>query len=206
MLLIGRNTARLGRFALFCRRERNCLFVHPATTCASSSARRGFLTFRTRRNNVVCASRWRGCAGWHNPEFNGQVRPAATVNCYQSTSIDAARVNQIILRALRSCFCFSGAGTIGNDVALGTWLVLQLDGVVVETSFLIVETDISVLVKLQRCCGWWNNLRAAGGCPRAGRIQSTQLNRRRYCLATDASSVHRDRRSPLAAADCAGRD
>jgi hypothetical protein len=39
---------------------------------------------------------------------------------------------------------------VGDDIALGSWLVLQLDGVVVETGFLIVKADVAILVKLRR--------------------------------------------------------
>src|SRR6185295_8919103 len=121
-------------------------------------------------------------------------------------SVDTARVDKIVLSAIGACLCFTLARSVGNDVALRTWLVLQLDGVVVETGFLIIELDVAILVKLHRRRIWSSNRCAARSRPRAGRIQTTKLNSCRYRLTTKSIGVNRDGGGPLAARDSAGRD
>ena len=83
----------------------------------------------------------------HSSTVRSDRQPPSIVTI---ASIDTARVNQVVLRAIRSCLCLTCTAAVGNDVALGAWLVLQLNGVVVETGLLIVEADVAVLVKLRR--------------------------------------------------------
>src|SRR6266576_3140281 len=181
MLLVGRNIARFGRVASSLRgRKRHGLFVVP-TTASPPRFRRG-LTVGTRRNNVVHGGRRRSRTSWYKPELHGQVRLAATVNCCQSTSIDTARINQVILRAIRSCLCLTSTGAVGEYVALAAWRVLQLNSVVVETGLLIVELDVPILVKLDTDRWWRLHARGAGCCPRTGRIESADVNCRRHRL------------------------
>src|SRR6185503_16938591 len=107
-----------------------------------------------RRHGIVGAGRRRRCSSGHDPEFNLQLWHTATIDCYQSAGVDTARIDQIVLGAIGACLCFTLASSIGNDVALRTWLVLQLDGVVVESGLFIVELDVAILVKLHRWLRW----------------------------------------------------
>ena len=84
----------------------------------------------------------------HNSTVKSARQPPSTV--INASGIDTARVNQIILRAICSCLSLTFAVAVGNDVALGSWRVLQLNCVVVESSLLIVEADVAILVKLRR--------------------------------------------------------
>src|SRR6185312_7120791 len=97
------------------------------------------LALRTWRDNVVRAGCWCGCACRHYPQLNTQVCTATTIHRYYPASINTARVHQIVFRAIRSGLCLTCTAAIGDDVALGTWLVLQLDSIVIKTSLLIVE-------------------------------------------------------------------
>src|SRR6267142_2898781 len=88
------------------------LFVHPATSCPSptpSARRRFLLTCQAGRDGTVRAGGWSSCTRGHNPELHLQFGAATTVNRYQSTRIDAARVDQIVLGAIGTCLCLTFA-------------------------------------------------------------------------------------------------
>ena len=206
MLLVGRNIARFGRIASSLRgRKRNGLFVVP-TTAAPAIFWRWLLTVGTRRNDVVRTGSWRSRTTWYNPELHGQIRPTATVDCCQPSSIDTARINKVILRAIRSCLCLTRTGAVGDYVALAAWRVLQLNSIVVETGLLIVELDVPILVKLGRYRRRRLYASRAHPCLRAGRIQSAHINCRRHGLASQSSRIDCDGGGTLTAADSSSRN
>ena len=162
------------------------------STSAAPSWRRFLLALRTWRDDVV-GTGCRCCgATRHYPQLNAQVCAATTIHRHYPASIDTARIHQIVFRAIRSGLCLTSATAIGNDVALSTWLVLQLDSIVIKTSLLIVESDVPVLVKLRRprrrCC----HRSRARCCSRADWIKSTNFDRGRHRLTSQSGRIHRD--------------
>ena len=92
----------------------------------------------------------------HDPELNGQVCTATTVNDRDTSSFDSARIDEIVLSTVTTLLRFTCTATVDDDHGCRAGLVLELDGVVVESGLLIVEADVAILVKLARRC--WRRL------------------------------------------------
>ena len=91
----------------------------------------------------------------HNPELNVQLRLATTIDHCDAASFDSARIDEIVLSAVATLLRFTSTATVDDDRALRSGLVLELDSVVVESGFLIVEADVAILVKLKRWLRRW---------------------------------------------------
>ena len=86
----------------------------------------------------------------YEPELNLQLRAASTVDRIDAAGIDTARVDQVILGAIGAGQAFAFARAVANDCGAVSWIVLQLNRVVVESGLLVVETNVAVLVELTR--------------------------------------------------------
>ena len=84
----------------------------------------------------------------HDPELNRQVSTASTVNDRDASSFDSARIDEIVLGAVATLLRFTSTATVDDDRTLRSRIVLELNGVVVESGLLIVEADVAILVKL----------------------------------------------------------
>src|SRR6185503_8239082 len=129
----------------------------------TSSASPWSLTFRTRRNGAFARSRC-CCTCRDNPQLNSQVFLTAAVNRRDTSSFDAARVDQVVLGTVGTGLPFAFTTAVGDDGALRLRIVLQLNCVVVETSLLIVEADVAILVKLPRSNRHDRLHRSGAGC------------------------------------------
>src|ERR1700738_1954593 len=104
-----------------------------ASTASAAAASRWFLlAVRTGRDDsrrITC----RGCSTLrNNPELNQQLWQTSAIDYYQATGINATSVDEVVLGAIRSRRTLGIAAAIANDVALSSWLVLQLNREVVE--------------------------------------------------------------------------
>ena len=126
-------------------------FVSSATARRSSTSP----AFRTRRDSArgFGCRRCRACR--YDPELDGQVCTATTVNHRDTSSFDSARIDEIVLSTVSTLLRFTLTATIDDDHGGRAGLVLELDGVVVESGLLIVEADVAILVKSDRLrCLW----------------------------------------------------
>jgi len=135
-----------------------------------------------------------------------QVRQATSVSGHQSAGINAARVDEVILRTIRARQTRSVTVAVTDNVTLRRWLVLQLDCEVVESGLLIVEADVAILVKLPSRKDLHLDRRRARSSARARRIHATNFNGCGNRLATDVSGAHRNARGALTAGDGSGRN
>src|SRR5882724_11939363 len=156
-------------------------------SCTSTRSPRP-LALRTRRDEAVRTGSGRCCALRHNPELHSQVRPATTVDCCYASSLDTARVDEIVLSTVGTSLSFTGTATISDDRRCGAGCVLQLNRVVVESGFLIVELDIAILVKLRRLLRWRFHRGRARRCPRTRRVEASELDCCGNALTTEAGS------------------
>jgi hypothetical protein len=136
--------------------------------------------------------------------LNEQLWQTTAIDHYQATGINAASVDEVVLGAISSRRTLGIAAAVANDVALSSWLVLQLNREVIESGLLIVESDVAILVKLARSCWRGLNLGRAGRRPTATRVKSTNFECCRYTAASEAVSAHRDRGRTLTTGDGTG--
>ena len=177
------------------------LLVASASTTSRSSP-----AFGTRRERVSGVGDRIICAGRHNPQLDGQIRSAAAIDCGDSSSFDSARIDEIVLSTVTTLLRFTFAATVDDDHAGRAGLVLELDGVVVESGLLVVKADIAVLVKLARRLRGWPYTRRARRCgASAARICAADIDSGGDAL-TDASGVNSDCRRPLTTRDRSRRD
>src|SRR5256885_9050569 len=132
------------------------------TTRASASAT-NWLAIHTGVRVCVVGSRC-GCALLANPEFNRQgIETLVAGNDRDPTRINAASGDKVILGTVGTTLGLAIAATVSDDEALRRRLVLQLNCVVVKTRLLVVEFDVTVLIKLTT--RWRNtDLERAGRC------------------------------------------
>src|SRR5713226_1447192 len=150
------------------------------------------LALRTGRDESVRAGSGRCCTSRHNPELHCQVRPATTIySCYAS-SLDTARIDEIVLSTVCSSLSLTSTATVSDNCRCGTRLVLQLDRIVVESGLLVVELDVAILVKLGRR----QDRRLHRSCTRSGSrtswIETSELDRCSYALASRSGGINRD--------------
>src|SRR5881394_793139 len=158
-------------------RERLKLFLFAsATRSAALASGRLLLAIRTRRDYATSIARRRSRTLRHDPQLDLQVRQAARIGRHQSAGIDAARVDEIILRTVRARQTLGIAAAVADDVTLSGRLVLQLDREVVESGLLIVEADVAILVELTSRV--WRRLdrEAARRSPVTRRIHATDFD------------------------------
>src|SRR5688572_32751542 len=144
-------------FRKFASKDAGCGFnlVASAPTSTRSSP-----AFRTLRDCVVgCGSKWiRACR--YNPQLDCQISTATAVYSGDTGGLDSARINQVVLGAVGSSLTLTFTCAIGDDVALRSGLVLQLNCVVVETSLLVIEPDVTIFVELRRVDHFFNHDRS----------------------------------------------
>src|SRR5215216_6628316 len=172
------------------------LFLVSSATARRSSTSPAFRTRRDCTRRIGCR-RCRACR--HDPELNGQVCTATAVNNRDTSSFDSARIDEIVLSTVTTLLRFTLAATVNDDHSRRAGLVLELDGVVVESGLLIVEPDVAILVKLERRTCWRFHRGRAGVRCAARRIQTTDGHCSGYTLATDTSSIDCDGRGSLTA-------
>src|SRR5205085_11562950 len=89
----------------------------------------------------------------HDPQFGRWLFLVAAVHCDEASGINATRVPEIILRAVSTCLPFTRSAmtsAVTDDVALRARIGLQFIGKVVESGFLVVASDVAILVELTR--------------------------------------------------------
>src|SRR5947207_2340911 len=98
-----------------------------ASAPASSAGSPGwFLGFAlgTWRDDTCRVSRRRRRTLRRDPELNLQFRQTSTINYHDTTGIDAARIDQVVLGTICALQTFRTAAAVANDIALGSGLVL----------------------------------------------------------------------------------
>src|SRR5947209_7239556 len=178
-----------------------------ATTTRGASASSGLaLASRTRRHCRLIIWRRCCCARRASPEFDRQCLAASAVDYSDAAAINTACVDQVVNRTLRALIRFTIARAEDYIVALQARCLLQLDCEVIESSLLIVELEIVVLVKLRTHRRFHRRKNVEGARPSviALRRQTTDVNSRGDGLTRGCGRINRDRRRALTTRDRSG--